>query len=99
MGKTLPVPPAHVEAGFPLGAWVGNRRVDYRNGRLPPRRIKRLESVPEWIWDSRRDTFEEGFDHLLRFVKRATRRFRWNASSGAFRWEPGFTSAASSETG
>jgi hypothetical protein len=44
--------------------------MDYRNGRLSPRRIKRLERVPGWIWDSRRDSFEEGFDHLLRFVKR-----------------------------
>ncbi|MGH9335947.1 MAG: helicase associated domain-containing protein [Vicinamibacteria bacterium] len=64
------VPRSHVEAGVRLGVWVANRRADYRKGRLSSRQSQSLEKLRGWTWDSRRDSFEEGFDHLLRFVKR-----------------------------
>jgi len=64
------VPRSHVEAGVRLGVWVANRRSDYRKGRLSRQQTRSLEKLRGWTWDSRRDSFEEGFDHLLRFLKR-----------------------------
>jgi hypothetical protein len=64
------VPRAHVEAGFRLGLWVANRRAIYRKGRLPPQQTQRLDALRGWTWDARSDSFEEGFEHLLRFTKR-----------------------------
>ena len=40
------------ETGFKLGRWVGYRRSEYSNGDLSPERIKALEEVPGWDWDT-----------------------------------------------
>lgn len=37
--------------GFPIGQWAANRRADYRRGRLPAGRVRRLETeFPDWRW-------------------------------------------------
>jgi len=64
------VPRNHVEAGFLLGVWASNRRADHRKGRLSRQQIQSIEKLGGWTWDSRSDSFEQGFDRLLRFVKR-----------------------------
>jgi hypothetical protein len=64
------VPAAHVEGGFRLGTWVSHRRRDRRKGVLDPRWATRLECLPGWTWDVRRDEFERAFALLRRFVRR-----------------------------
>lgn len=39
--------------GFPLGAWVATQRGDYRKGAMPADRIKLLENLGDWTWDTR----------------------------------------------
>ena len=39
------------ETGFPLGSWVGSRRVDYTKSNLSKRQISALEAVVGWAWD------------------------------------------------
>ncbi|MCZ4538026.1 helicase associated domain-containing protein [Gordonia terrae] len=37
--------------GFAIGQWAANRRADYRRGRLPAGRVRRLETeFPDWRW-------------------------------------------------
>ena len=40
--------------GFAIGQWAANRRADYRRGRLPVDRVRRLETeFPDWRWTAR----------------------------------------------
>jgi hypothetical protein len=40
--------------GYPVGKWVSMQRSAYREGKLPPDRQARLESVhPTWTWNTR----------------------------------------------
>jgi len=36
--------------GFRLGAWVSNRRGEYKKGQLTEDRIKALEQIQGWVW-------------------------------------------------
>ena len=40
--------------GFQLGAWVARQRRAYKQDRLSPDRIKKLEAVDGWVWDARK---------------------------------------------
>lgn len=40
----------HVENGVELGSWVATQRRFYKEKRMQPERIARLESLPAWIW-------------------------------------------------
>ncbi len=40
------------EGGFPLGQWVEWHRRRYAQGRLAGGRVRRLERLPEWRWES-----------------------------------------------
>ena len=42
------------EDGFRLGTWVRTRRSIYRKGQLTEDRIRALEQIPGWTWDSRK---------------------------------------------
>ncbi|MHB1523759.1 MAG: DEAD/DEAH box helicase [Candidatus Dormibacteria bacterium] len=44
------VPAAHVEDGFPLGAWVAERRRAYRRGKLDQMLAEELIALPDWRW-------------------------------------------------
>lgn len=44
------VPQSHVEEGRRLGMWVSVQRQAYRRGGLGAERIRRLESMPGWLW-------------------------------------------------
>jgi hypothetical protein len=58
----------HVEDGYRLGAWVSKQRS--RKDTLGADRIHRLEELPGWIWNTKTDQWEDGFNHLLRFAER-----------------------------
>ena len=64
------VPYMHEEKGFKLGAWVNNRRNDFRTGELDAGRVALLQQTPGWAWDARQAQWEEGLSHLRRFVER-----------------------------
>ena len=44
------VPRSHVEAGKPLGQWVGTQRAWHRSGKLSADRVRLLESLRGWVW-------------------------------------------------
>ncbi len=62
------VPSTHIEDGFQLGQWVRTQRT--RRERLCEDHIKRLESLPGWVWDMGEVKWERGFDRLWAFVER-----------------------------
>ena len=64
------VPKGFLEEGHKLEVWAGVQHGRYAKGALEPERIARLEGVHGWVWNSRDDRREEGFDHLRRFVER-----------------------------
>ncbi|MEV3905536.1 Helicase associated domain protein [Mycobacterium sp. NPDC050551] len=57
--------------GFPLGTWAAVQRRRYAKGALESDRVRRLEGLIDrgWKWDARPDSWEEGFDHLLRYIE------------------------------
>ncbi len=64
------VPRGHVEAGYPLGAWLSTCRRFYREGRLSDVKVSQLEALRGWTWTPREAAFERGFSYLARFVRR-----------------------------
>jgi hypothetical protein len=52
--------------GFALGSWVSNQRA--QRATLPIARIARLESLPGWSWELRKDKWHEGFERLSAFA-------------------------------
>jgi superfamily II DNA or RNA helicase len=55
--------------GFRLGAWVSNRRNDYKKGKLEPDRVRQLDSIGGWIWDPIEADFQEGLEKLKTYVE------------------------------
>jgi hypothetical protein len=64
------VPKGNIEDGFRLGTWIGAQRMQYTESTLPTDRVRRLEALPGWSWDTRTDTWEKNFAVLERFVAR-----------------------------
>jgi hypothetical protein len=64
----------HRERGFPLGSWVRHQRNRFRCGRLEPDKVRRLGSVPGWLWRVRASTlWRRRYDALLSFAEREGR--------------------------
>ncbi len=53
---------------YPLGTWVDRQRQNYAKDILERDRQRRLEDVSGWTWNSIDDQWDEGFEHLLRYV-------------------------------
>jgi len=70
--KHARVPIGHIEDGYKVGIWARSQRSSYKNKKksLSPDRIRVLEAVKGWVWDSNEAEWQEGFEHLRRFVKR-----------------------------
>jgi len=45
------VPYSYTKGEFPLGAWVYQRRWEYRHNRLDERKKEHLRQLPEWDWE------------------------------------------------
>lgn len=56
------------EDGYPLGAWVGNRRQS--KSKMPEQYEARLEKILGWTWDPQADKWEKAFVLLKEFVDR-----------------------------
>jgi superfamily II DNA or RNA helicase len=54
--------------GFRLGDWLQIARRKHRRGKLDPEIERRLEALPRWSWSPGTDSWEEGLDHLSRYV-------------------------------
>ncbi|MDV9195878.1 DEAD/DEAH box helicase [Streptomyces sp. Wh19] len=62
-----PVDEGWESAGFPLGTWLRNQRMDYRAGTLAPERVKALEELGV-VWSHRDHAFEEGLAAARRWA-------------------------------
>ena len=56
--------------GYELGSWATRQRGLYRRGELLADRAKRLAAVPGWVWDERKEAWEEAYDRLRAFAQR-----------------------------
>jgi hypothetical protein len=63
------VPHNHVEGQVLLGAWVSNRRTNYRTGKLHHDKLIELEQQPGWTWDPAADEFSAGLDSLIAYAE------------------------------
>jgi superfamily II DNA or RNA helicase len=57
------------EQVFPLGAWVGFRRAEYRSGLLSEARRRELEGFPGWTWRPYERRFERGLAFLIAYAR------------------------------
>jgi hypothetical protein len=55
------------ENGFNLGKWCSHRRNDYRDGRLSPERVEKLQALG-FVWNLVKDRFERGLAELAAYV-------------------------------
>jgi superfamily II DNA or RNA helicase len=64
------VPQNQVENGWNLGSWVGTQRIGFRTGRLSSERIARIENLPFWSWNVRKEVWDENYALLQKFCTR-----------------------------
>jgi superfamily II DNA or RNA helicase len=64
------VPQPHTVNGYRLGEWVMTQRVKYAKGTLDAHREHRLQELPGWTWNRRKERWEKGFSQLLDYVNR-----------------------------
>ena len=67
-GKTK-VPNRFKYEYFNLGRWVGVQRICKKSNKLDVKRIKLLESLPDWSWDTLEDQWNEGFNNLKKYIE------------------------------
>ena len=58
------------ENGITLGSWVAGQRTRYKKGVLEKGKIKRLEDLNGWAWDSLEAQWQETYARLLKEVER-----------------------------
>ena len=63
------VPHSLKQDGYGLGSWVNNQRTNYGKGNLKPEYVKRLESLPGWVWDVNEVKWNEGFRQLVDYME------------------------------
>ena len=74
-----------------LGRWVKGLRKLYRENKLSSKKIKRLEALPNWVWDPHADSWEIGFTHIIKFANqnghaRVPDKFKTEDRYGLGRW-------------
>ena len=55
--------------GYRLGSWVTAQRAKKAAGRLDEQRVRKLEELPGWTWDTIEDKWEEGLRRLTEYAK------------------------------
>ena len=55
--------------GYKLGMWINGQRNAKLNGQLSEEHIRRLESLPGWVWDAYKEKWETGLAALLDYVR------------------------------
>jgi predicted helicase len=56
--------------GVALGSWVANQRQLFKQEKLTPFQSAALEALPGWRWTPRNDSWADGHNELLRYVKK-----------------------------
>ncbi len=64
------VPGGHLEAGFPLGAWVTKQKQEFHRGAVSAGRSARLNDVPGWAWNAKDAEWDDRFMVLKRYAAR-----------------------------
>jgi hypothetical protein len=62
------VPKRHVEAGYPLGAWVARTRA--RVAALSPEQRQALGGLPTWTWTASISQWDRNYQALIAYAKR-----------------------------
>jgi superfamily II DNA or RNA helicase len=75
------------EDGFWLGQWVVNQRALGAREVLLQERVRRLEAVPGWVWNTKDARWEEGLARLQQFADREGH----SRIPASYRDEDGFT--------
>ncbi|MGN7780481.1 Helicase associated domain protein [Mycolicibacterium sp. 22603] len=65
---TLPAQAYSDTDDYRLGSWVTTQRQNFAQGRLELDRVRRLEAIPCWSWNSRDTRWEEGFRRLKNYA-------------------------------
>ena len=60
------VPQRYIVDGFKLGVWINTQRINW--SKLDEQRQQRLQKLPGWTGNTRVAQWENGFDHLARYV-------------------------------
>jgi superfamily II DNA or RNA helicase len=68
-GQTLPKQSYADADGYRLGSWVTTQRQHHARGRLEPDRVRRLEALPGWSWNTWDTKWDEGFRRLSQYVE------------------------------
>ncbi len=63
------VPQSYIADGYKLGGWVSLQHQRNNQGILDADRRSRLERLPGWTWDRQAGRWEEGFSHIVNYVK------------------------------
>ena len=58
------------ESGFRLDTWVAVQRRSRTRHELSRQRVRRLETVPGWLWEPKEMAWEDGYARLQAFVER-----------------------------
>lgn len=66
---TSAVPQSYcLEDGYPLGTWLNAQR--QKRAKLSPKRIALLESLPDWSWTPRSNSWETGYLQLEAYTEK-----------------------------
>lgn len=61
-------------AGFRVGAWVVKERQNHvgnrRRSTMTPEKVRRLEAVAGWVWNTNEEAFEDRLDELYEYLRR-----------------------------
>ena len=80
-GHACPLSDHETKEGFKLGMWIQNKR--FRKKNLTEERIKLLESMDGWVWNSITVRWENNFRRLR---KTGFNNLNYNKNSGLPRW-------------
>ncbi len=60
----------HIEGGFALGTWFHNQRGNYRRQTIRTERAARLEALPGWTWNAKKELPPKGRQAARRSSRR-----------------------------
>jgi hypothetical protein len=67
--RTAQVPLSYRDGEVRLGAWVNKQRAAHNGDRMSPVRVRRLESLPGWVWEVDLDAaWDEAYERLTTIV-------------------------------
>ncbi len=66
---SINVPPEYTTAdGFALGTWIARQRKKYKDGKLKPEQVRRLEEIGI-LWDPAEAFWQSGYEHAQDYAR------------------------------